>query len=151
LGLTDIAVHGAGGYCRHAHHGTRFQEALVAWGGVLAQLSAFAALHLGLVLFGPPSEYHLAQFLYVFDDTNLWLIGLNLIPIEPLDGAKAWPLLGMLSARWRARQPQVPPRRSVQDELRALEKLDTRAESPNERTDRIVRDLISRTTQRKDR
>jgi hypothetical protein len=39
----------------------------------------------------------------------------------------------------------------VQDELRALEKLDTRGETPDQRTDRIVRDLISRTTQPKDR
>jgi hypothetical protein len=41
-------------------------------------------------------------------------------------------------------------RRSVQDELRALEKLDTRAETPSQKTDRIVRELIERTT-RKDR
>jgi Zn-dependent protease len=151
LGLSEIAVHGAGGYCRHEHHGTRFQEALVAWGGVMAQLTAYAVLHIGLAVWGYPRELHLAQFLGVFDETNLWLAALNLVPMEPLDGAKAWPLVGMLAARWR-RDAKVPSRRrSVQDELRALEKLDTRGETPDQRTDRLVRELISRTTQPKDR
>lgn len=158
LGLTEIALHGAGGYCRHDSYGTAFQESAVAWGGVLAQLALFGVVKLAEGVLGPPSSALTATLAYVFTDVNLWVAAFNLIPFEPLDGAKAWPLLGMLAARFRKQAARHEahargrgPQRSVQDELRALENLDTRSETPNDRTDRIVRDLIARTTQNKDR
>lgn len=154
LGLSEIALHGAGGYCAHERAGSRYEAALVAWGGVLAQLALFAAVQACYSLFGPPGSYQLAVFLGVFGYTNLWLAAINLIPIEPLDGAKAWPLIGMLAARSRNRartRTATTRRRNVQDELRALERIDTGNETPNQKTDRIVRELIQRTTQPKDR
>jgi Zn-dependent protease len=154
LGLSEIALHGAGGYCAHIHSGSRFEASVVAWGGVLAQLLLFGLVQTWYAVFGPPHSYFVAVFLSVFGEVNLWLAALNLIPFEPLDGAKAWPLFGMLAARFR-RQARVHEaarqKRSVQDELRTLERLDTRSENPNDKTDRIVRDLIARTTQSKDR
>jgi stage IV sporulation protein FB len=152
LGLTDIAVHGLGGWCRHAHSGTPFQASAVAWGGVLAQLCVLAGAYAVLLLAPPLSSPFVAELMYAFTDANLWLIALNLIPIEPLDGAKAWQIVPMLMARFRKRAVARGPlgqRRSVKDELKALEKLDTQAEQPSDKTDRIVRDLISRTTQSK--
>ena len=154
LGLSEIAIHGAGGYCRHDQSGSRFQEALVAWGGVLAQLVLYAVVQLSLLVFGPPTSSHVGLLVYVFTDINLWIAALNLIPFEPLDGAKAWPLVGILAARWRKKaavHAASQRRRSVQDELRALERLDTQSETPSQKTDRLVRELIERTTQRKDR
>ncbi len=143
LGLSEVAVHGLGGYCRHERSGSRFEESAVAWGGVLAQLVLFLVVH-GLALaFGPPRTAYAAQAFYVLTTTNLMVAALNLIPLEPLDGAKAWPLLGMWFSRVR--------RRTVQDELRDLSRVPTRSESPDERTDRLVRELIARTTQPKDR
>lgn len=147
LGLTEVAVHGAGGYCQHGS-GSRFEEAAVAWGGVLAQLSLFVIVQVAALVLGPPRAAYTAQAYYVFTSANLWLVCINLIPVEPLDGAKAWPLLGMLVARFRARST---PRRSVADELRSIEDLPARSDAPTDRTDRIVRDLIARTTQSKKR
>jgi hypothetical protein len=154
LGLSEIALHGFGGYCRHERSGSRFEESAIAWGGVLAQLALFVGVEVAVAALGPPTTPYTAQAVYVFTDANLWLIALNLIPIEPFDGGKAWPLVGMLLARFRKpgreRAPsEAPP--SVQDELRALERLETRAETPSEKTDRLVRELIARTTQSKDR
>lgn len=154
LGLSEIAIHGAGGYCRHDQSGSRFQEAMVAWGGVLAQLTVYALVRSTLLFVEPPPSVYVQQVLWVFTEVNLWIVALNLIPFEPLDGAKAWPLAGMLVARWRkqsVRHEASQRRRSVQDELRALEKLDTRSETPGQKTDRLVRELIERTTQPKDR
>jgi stage IV sporulation protein FB len=154
LGLSEIAVHGAGGFCRHDHSGSRFQGAAVAWGGVLAQLVALLVTYALLFAFGEPSSRHLALFAYVFTSTNLWIMAFNLLPIEPLDGATAWPLLRMW---WDKRRQNVPARThwgqksSVERELRNLEKLDTADETPSQRTDRIVREMIARTTQSKDR
>jgi Zn-dependent protease len=154
LGLSEIAIHGAGGYCRHEQSGSRFQGALVAWGGVLAQLTLYAVVRVTLLFVEPPASTHLHQILWVFTDVNLWIAALNLIPFEPLDGAKAWPLVGMLAARWRKKaavHEVAQRRRSVQDELRALERLDTQPETPSQKTERLVRELIARTTQPKDR
>lgn len=154
LGLSEIALHGAGGYCRHDLPGTAFQEAAVAWGGVLAQLTVYAGVKLAETLLGPPQTAFTATLAYVFTDVSLWLAAFNLIPFEPLDGAKAWRILPMLGRRFRTQTAQRSAhhrQRTIQDEIRALEKLDTRTEPTNDRTDRIVRDLIARTTQSKDR
>jgi stage IV sporulation protein FB len=151
LGLFEIRVHGLGGECHH-RTGTPFQESAIAWGGVLGQLVVLIATQVVLLVLGPPTSTHTAQLVHVFTESNLWLMAINLLPIAPLDGAKAWPLLPMIWEKLRKRSPARGPlgqKRSVQDELRSLEKLDTRAESPDQKTDRIVRDLISRTTQSK--
>jgi len=154
LGLSEIAVHGAGGYCMHQRAGSRFEESAIAWGGVLAQLLVLLAAGVALLVLGPPATSAAADASYVLIDANLWLIAINLIPIGPLDGAKAWPLVGMLFSRFRKRgEPPAsePAPRTVHDELRALEQLETRPETPSQRTERLVRELIARTTQPKDR
>jgi hypothetical protein len=71
-----------------------------------------------------PGGYQLGDALVY---TNLMIMALNLVPLRPLDGAEAWPLLGMLPeifGRWRTRrqgralwqqimQRPVPKRRVV--------------------------------------
>ncbi len=179
LGLSEIVVHGAGGYCRHEHHGSPLQQALVAWGGVLAQLAALVVCQLALLVLGPPTSMQLAILVHVFTTANLWIIGFNLLPVEPLDGAKAWRLVPLLLRRQPSQDAPsrtwLGRRRTVTETLRDLErtprpdllqdlepaprpssagKVATAApsrspETSQERTDRIVRDLIARTTQSK--
>jgi stage IV sporulation protein FB len=154
LGLVEIVVHGVGGYCSHDPARSRWQESAIAWGGVLGQLTALAVTGLLLLLLGRPSNVHTAQLAYVFTETNLFLIAINLIPIEPLDGRKAWPLVGMIWAKLRRKSSAGSAwarRRTVQDELRDLERVPPRSETetPSQRTDRIVRELIARTTRPK--
>lgn len=154
LHLSEIAVDGLGGHCLHERAGSRFEESVIAWGGVLAQLLLWAAAQGAVLLLGPPTSLPLAELVYVLTQANLWLVLINLIPFGPLDGAKAWPLFGMLLARLRNRATppsSVQTPRTVQDELQALERVDTGPETPSERTDRIVRELIARTTRPKDR
>lgn len=152
LGLSEIAVHGAGGYCRHQRSGSPLQEAIIAWGGVLAQLVTLLVVAVALLLLGPPTSQHVALLAYVFTTTNLWIIGFNLLPIEPLDGARAWPLFPLLWQRLRRRAPERARPGTVADTLHDLEQHDhpaQPAQPARDRTDRIVRDLISRTTQPK--
>ncbi len=154
LGLSEIAVHGMGGHCQHDRPGTRFQEAAIAWGGVLAQFALFALVQVALLVFGPPSTLHTALLVQVFTETNLMMAAFNLIPFGPLDGRRAWPIVPMLLARFRKKaavHQASARRRSVHDELRALERLDTQSETPSQKTERLVRELIARTTQPKDR
>jgi hypothetical protein len=57
-----------------------------------------------VLLLGRPTTYSGAELVSVLTTTNLWLIGINLLPVPPLDGAEAWPLLKHARDAWRARR-----------------------------------------------
>lgn len=152
LRLLEIMVHGFGGYCSHGSAKSELEDAAIAWGGVLLQLVAFGLAELVLFFTGAPTTSHGAQLAHVFTHTNLWLIALNLLPVAPLDGRKAWPLVGML---WRRRRAGGTPRGwgrrpgEERAELAAKQRKAApaaREETPSQRSERLVRDLISRTT-----
>lgn len=90
LRVVSIDVTAIGGVCRLEGDPTLHEAAVVAWGGVIAQ-----AIILVLTLLVRPL-FHVIAFGVldgVFDTlvhSNLILIGLNLLPVEPLDGATAW-------------------------------------------------------------
>jgi Zn-dependent protease len=114
--VVEVLVHGIGGECRHLGGVSEFQSSIIAWGGVLAQ----AALLLGAFAYrstaGVSSPFE-AQLLAVWTDTNLMLIGINLLPVPPLDGALAWRLPKLLWAR-RNRAPSRPRLRVIQGSKR---------------------------------
>jgi Zn-dependent protease len=119
--VVSIEVTGFGGLCRWSGHATPFERAAIAWGGVVAQaLLLVVTLALVLVL-GSPTTRWAAELVHVFTTTNLLLIGLNLIPVRPLDGAEAWPLVRHLRDRFRSRPrrgprpPSPPPPPQVSD------------------------------------
>jgi Zn-dependent protease len=113
---------------------------VIAWGGVLAQAAAFATAGLAVALLGPPATLASAQFHDAFTTTNLWMMLINLIPVEPLDGAKAWPLFGMLYRRFRARSSE---RRAPRFEPGA------QSRDPREEARKLVRDLLEQSTKSK--
>jgi stage IV sporulation protein FB len=93
LDVVSVDVHGFGGVCRWQGVSTRWERAVIAWGGVLAQL-AILALTYGLVLAtGAPTSSFATELVYVFTATNLWLLLINLIPVAPLDGVDAWTIV----------------------------------------------------------
>ena len=102
----EIRVHGLGGVSIH-ERGTLYDQAIIAWGGVLAQL---------LVLYVPtvilvnvvelPSLPFLQQLVSAFLFTNLLLAAFNLIPIAPLDGHLAWKLPRLWRTRRRGHRPR---------------------------------------------
>ena len=96
----EIRIHAFGGGSVN-ERGSLYDQSIVAWGGVLAQL---LVLYLPTVLMTtfvslPPSPF-LHRLLSAFLFTNLFLAAFNLIPIPPFDGALAWKLPGL----WRARR-----------------------------------------------
>jgi len=101
--VVALEVTGFGGLCRWSGAATPLERSMIAWGGVLAQavllVVTFGVLALGgfrVVPFG-------GELAYTFVWTNLWLIGLNLLPFAPLDGAEAWRLVPELGRRRRSR------------------------------------------------
>ena len=103
LAVFDIQVHGLGGVCRPAP-GSLYDNAIVAWGGVLAQLLILGLPAFLIQLFVPIRSVFLAEMIWAFTTTNLWLAAINLLPIPPLDGALAWKLPGLWADRRRHRK-----------------------------------------------
>lgn len=90
LRVVSVDLTPIGGVCRLEGDPTLHEAAVVAWGGVLAQ-----GILLVLALLVKPI-FHVVTFGLaddVFDiliRSNLILMALNLLPVEPLDGATAW-------------------------------------------------------------
>src|SRR6185369_7772346 len=94
--VVAVEVHAFGGNCQWAGDPTRAEEALVAWGGVLAQAVVWIAAMAIVGIFGWPESPILEAIAYTFTRANLYLLLCNLVPIPPLDGYWAWPLIPMM-------------------------------------------------------
>jgi Zn-dependent protease len=119
--VVSIEVHGLGGVCRWAGEPTAIQRAKIAWGGVNAQMLAGLFAVAALAVFGQPVTRFGVQLAQAFTVGNLWLIGINLMPVPPLDGAEAWRLPKLLWARRRARA-----RTNATTRARAYQRADAR-------------------------
>ncbi len=103
--VASVDVHALGGVCRWSGYASEKQHAIIAWGGVLAQM----VLLVGAVvvrIFAPPHGVFLDQLLDACIRWNALIAALNLIPIPPFDGAHAWKILRYL--RLPRRSPRPP-------------------------------------------
>jgi Zn-dependent protease len=90
--IESIEVTGWGGHCDASGSLTEFEEALVAGGGGAAQAVLFAVVGLLYLAFGYPQNELILELVAALLGLNLFLLLINLLPIPPLDGARAWPL-----------------------------------------------------------
>lgn len=116
--VLSVEVNGLGGLCTWAGKVSPIQRAVIAWGGVVAQGFVYLGAQVFLSVQGAPETRAGAEILSVATTTNLWVIGLNLLPIRPLDGAAAWPLFGLLWRRFQLRRV-----RELDDQARAARAL----------------------------
>lgn len=105
FGIRLYLLHGV---CSHARPYRERDDVFIAWGGVLAQgvvlVLALLAKPILATAF-PTAELVLAPLFRVLITGNALMIAINLLPVAPLDGHKAWrllrPLRNMLSSRLR--------------------------------------------------
>jgi Zn-dependent protease len=115
-GVVGIDITGFGGVCHWSGYASDTQRGIIAWGGVLAQAVLLLVTLAVLFVAGPPASAFTRELAAVFTTTNLWLIGLNLLPIPPLDGAEAWRLVTRFFRGRRFSLPKWRQRsRSVRD------------------------------------
>jgi len=99
IGIRLYLLHGV---CEHEAPEREEDDILIAWGGVLAQLCLLAAallvLHAASALL-PGSAPVLQPVLFVFIHANIVIAAINLFPMAPLDGHRAWRVVPLL---WRA-------------------------------------------------
>jgi len=88
-----IRLYALHGLCEHEEPYYERSDLFIAWGGILAQLCILAtavAVKYSLWLLLPTWGQFLAPIFFVFINANLVLAAINLVPIAPLDGHKAW-------------------------------------------------------------
>ena len=125
--VVSIDVLGFGGLCRWYGVPSPKWRAIIAWGGVLAQAILLLLTAITLAVLPPVRSALLAQLLDTFLWTNAFIMALNLLPIPPLDGAEAWPLVGMLA---KGRFKRGRPRRSTPAAVRVPAPNPPRASKP---------------------
>ncbi len=107
---TALDILGFGGLCWWEGEVTALQRACIAWGGIWAQMIIFAVTGIAVLSLGRPANGFANQMVDVALVSNLWLIGVNLLPIPPLDGKDAWTLFPLLRRRLSRRiDPSLPP------------------------------------------
>lgn len=99
LRVHAIEAHLFHGLCWHEAAYRERDDVLVAWGGVLAQFFVLVVAVLVQNIMRqhyPDFAYALAPLFYVLIKANLVIIGINLLPVAPLDGHRAWRALPMV-------------------------------------------------------
>jgi Zn-dependent protease len=102
LGIQLFFMHGL---CTHDEPYSEEDDVLIAWGGVAAQFVILVLAGIASVTLSALSPFTypaMAPLFHVFIETNLLIIVLNLIPIEPLDGARAWRAIPLVRERFDA-------------------------------------------------
>lgn len=134
------------GQCEHQEAHYEAEDLLIAWGGVLAQLVVLVlvlAAKFVLTLSTPEAAYFLTPLFYVFINANALMILINLIPIAPLDGSKAWRVIPYFRPRFVAWAG-----RSVRSLKRALNLKERKA--AKKASEKAASDLLDRLTKKKD-
>ena len=94
------------GQCEHEAAYYESDDIFIAWGGVFAQAAVLVVALVAQYACGlwlPQMQYLLAPLFFVFIQTNIFLAVINLIPVAPLDGYRAWRFVTPLVQRARAK------------------------------------------------
>jgi Zn-dependent protease len=122
------------GYCRHERPNKQSDAIWIAWGGVAAQCAVLLmALGVSELLKAHSSTAYLQAHsaLDILIVANFIIGAVNLLPVAPLDGAKAWLVVPMLWDRlpkanlrrwWRNRKLQRQSKEVAADIIERLKK-----------------------------
>jgi Zn-dependent protease len=99
-----IEITAIGGECRYEGSVTPIRRALIAWGGVLAQLAVMVVAFVLLLVLGPPRSPFVAELARAATSYNLMLAAVNLLPFGALDGREAWKLFPLLWEKYKSRR-----------------------------------------------
>jgi Zn-dependent protease len=78
---------------------SRYDDAVIAWGGVLAQAAVGMPLVAFVSIFGFTRFPALNAVVGILGYFSLFVAALNLLPIRPLDGSRAWYVFSALGRR----------------------------------------------------
>lgn len=144
--VLSIDMDALGGRCSWEGTVSPIQRALIAWGGVLAQLVLLAAVKIVDVTAEWPATLGGVPLLSMLTTTNLRIAAFNLIPFPPLDGWQAWQLIPLLYRALRRRSQTAwrpSSRRLTRQQLSRFEDIEDSLQSTHE-VDEFVRKTLER-------
>jgi Zn-dependent protease len=106
--VLSIELYPIWGVTRFTSPYSRFDNCVIAWGGVAAQAVVAVPLVAWVMIFGYTRYQPVNAFLVILGFFNLYVAAFNLLPVRPLDGSIAWGLLPTLFKR----SPAVPIKRA---------------------------------------
>jgi len=96
-----ISIYPIHGLCHYDEPYSEYEDSVIAWGGVLAQLLLFIPASAFLFFFGNTPFGSVNVLLVIFSYINAMSIVFNLVPAPGLDGSKTWRLIPILvKAKW---------------------------------------------------
>jgi membrane-associated protease RseP (regulator of RpoE activity) len=99
--VTAIELYPIHGFVRFRRPWSRYDDAVIAWGGVTAQAVVAIPLISWVAIFGFSHSDAVNVAIGVLGYYSMVVAVFNLIPVPPLDGAKAWYLIPELIKRVR--------------------------------------------------
>ncbi|MBL8910570.1 MAG: hypothetical protein JNM17_07680 [Archangium sp.] len=87
---TEVVIHGFGGWCAWLGDVSPLGRAAIACGGVMAQLILLIIVLIADAIGVWPTGPEARTVFWSLTMSNAWMIGFNLLPFRPLDGAEAW-------------------------------------------------------------
>ena len=91
--VNSICIYVIHGLCNYDEADTLYDNAKIAWGGVLAQFVVLLITTALVLLFGFPQSDYFSKYILCFQVGNIGMLILNLIPFDPLDGKTAWKII----------------------------------------------------------
>jgi len=90
------------GLVRYSEPRSRYDDAVIAWGGVAMQALVGLPVVIYLSVFGFTRFAPLNVAMGILGYYSLFVAALNLLPLRPLDGAKAWYVLRVMFQKRRS-------------------------------------------------
>jgi len=107
--VSSIELYPVWGITRFEEPYSRFDDCVIAWGGVAAQALIGVPLVVWVEVFGYTHSQAVNAVLAILGFFSLSMAVFNLLPIRPLDGAIAWGLIPAIFKRSRARVAKREP------------------------------------------
>jgi Zn-dependent protease len=101
------------GWCEYEAPYYEWEDVLISWGGVAAQICVAVPVLLIAALLGDRELPYLGPIIVFLGYVNLLIAIINLAPAQGCDGKKAWRAIPLLFHQWRARKATKRTLRSV--------------------------------------
>lgn len=121
-----IRIYPLHGSCVYELPQSRYDDALIAWGGAAAQFVVAIPLAIFIKAFGSTGVDQLDVVLAVLGVFSPMIALFNLLPIRPLDGRKAWTIIPLLWSRSRRPNKSLQPQTAMEAMEEALRKASKR-------------------------
>ena len=105
----SIELYPIWGITRFSQPYSKYDQCVIAWGGVIAQAIVAAPILVWVETFGYTRFQAVNAILAIFGFFSLSVAVFNLLPIRPLDGSIAWGLLPALIRRPRTKAAKREP------------------------------------------